>query len=379
MTDNARIFINYRRSDSAGWARQLHGDLAARFGAERVFRDVAIEPGVDFVEHIERVMDSCEVCIIVIGPGWTEATTADGNRRLDDPADLVRREIQRALERPDVQVIPALVDGARMPAEHELPEGLRPLARRNAVELTDSRWNYDVEVLCQRLRSVLGESTVKHEQRPAPVLKPNRESTTQPSSAILLAVVATIAAAACAAIVAAVLSQPLAGQGDRGWGRLAAYAIERGVIWAIVGALVVAVAAAAFGGVRVPLGQAFVGAGTGWLGGAAGGAGYIAIKHFGGVTEQDAQWLLLIVSIALPGVPLAMVLARAAGARAGECALAALAGAVLAVLLSGGDRTVMVTLQVVLVVGATVAVLAATPHPALGQRRALGSRGTAGT
>lgn len=61
MTDSARIFINYRRSDSAGWARQLHGDLAARFGAERVFRDVAIEPGVDFVEHIERVMDSCEV------------------------------------------------------------------------------------------------------------------------------------------------------------------------------------------------------------------------------------------------------------------------------------------------------------------------------
>jgi len=379
VNNSARIFINYRRSDSAGWARQLHGDLAGRFGAERVFRDVAIEPGVDFVDHIERVMDSCEVCIIVIGRGWTSTTNADGSRRLDDPADLVRREIQRALERPDVQVIPALVDGARMPAEDELPAGLRPLARRNACELTDSRWNYDIEVLCQRLRRVLGESTLKREQRAAPGAASNRESPTAPAGAILLPAVVTIATAACAAVVAAALSEPLAGQGDQGWGRLAAYAIERGVIWAIVGALVVAAAAAAFGSVRVPLGQAFVGAGTGWLGGAAGGAGYIAIKHFGGVTEQEAHWLLLIVSVALPGVSLAVVLARATGTRAGECALAALAGAVLAVLLSGGDRTVMLTLQVVLVVGATVAVLAAPPHPARGARRALDSRGTAGT
>jgi hypothetical protein len=175
------------------------------------------------------------------------------------------------------------------------------------------------------------------------------------------------------------LSDPLSGRGEPKWGRLAAYAIERGVIWAIVGACVAAAVAAAFGRSRVPLGQAFVGAGAGWLGGAAGGAGYMAMKQFGGVTEQDAQWLLLFVAIALPAVPLARVLARAAGARPGECALAALAGAGLAALVSEGDRTLMLTVHVVLVVGATVAVLAATPRVALRPPRAVGSRRTAGT
>ena len=164
---SARVFINYRRADSAGWARQLHSDLAARFGKDRVFRDVAIEPGVDFVEHIERVMNAAEVCIVVIGPGWASAANSDG-RRLDNPEDLVRREIERALERRDIDVIPVLVDGARMPSERELPGSLRALARRNACELTDGRWDYDMQVLCRRLRQVLGEATDTTERSVAP-------------------------------------------------------------------------------------------------------------------------------------------------------------------------------------------------------------------
>jgi len=81
VSTSARVFINYRRSDSSGWARHLHGDVGRRFGSHRVFRDVAIEPGVDFVEHIERVMDACEVCIVIIGRGWASAATAEGRRR----------------------------------------------------------------------------------------------------------------------------------------------------------------------------------------------------------------------------------------------------------------------------------------------------------
>ncbi|MEA2274560.1 MAG: hypothetical protein QOI98_3268 [Solirubrobacteraceae bacterium] len=158
----ARIFISYRRSDASGWARQLHDNLSTRFGAERVFRDVAIEPGVDYIDHIERVMDACEVCIVVIGPRWADAASADGRRRLEDPDDLVSLEIQWALSRSDVHVIPALVEGAKMPAEHELPIALRPLTRRTACELSDARWDYDVYVLDRRLRQVLVESTVGH-------------------------------------------------------------------------------------------------------------------------------------------------------------------------------------------------------------------------
>jgi hypothetical protein len=152
-----RIFISYRRADSGGWARSLHDHLEERLGTGRSFRDVAMEAGVDFHEHVESLLDRCDVLLAVIGRRWASITDADGRRRLDDAGDLVRREIARALERPDVQVIPVLVDGAKMPAEHELPPDLAPLIRRHAVELTDARWEYDVEKLTQRLRDLVGE------------------------------------------------------------------------------------------------------------------------------------------------------------------------------------------------------------------------------
>jgi hypothetical protein len=152
-----RIFISYRRADSGGWARRLHDKLDERLGRGRAFRDVAMEGGMDFHEHVESLLDRCDVLLAIIGKRWASITDEDGNRRLDDPDDLVRREIARALERPDVEVIPVLVDGARMPAEHELPPGLAPLSRRQACELTDSRWDYDVETLTRRLRVLLGE------------------------------------------------------------------------------------------------------------------------------------------------------------------------------------------------------------------------------
>jgi hypothetical protein len=97
------------------------------------------------------------VLLAVIGKTWTTITGADGRRRLDDPEDLVRREIARALQRPDVEVIPVLVDGARMPTEAELPPDLAPLARRQACELSDLRWDFDVDNLARRLRDLLQE------------------------------------------------------------------------------------------------------------------------------------------------------------------------------------------------------------------------------
>jgi hypothetical protein len=160
-----RIFISYRRADSGGWARSLHDNLDERLGPGRAFRDVAMEGGMDFHEHVESLLDRCDVLLAIIGKRWASITDDDGNRRLDDPDDLVRREIARALERPDVEVIPVLVDGARMPKEHELPPDLAPLSRRQACELSDSRWDYDVESLTRRLRALLGERPPR--RRPA--------------------------------------------------------------------------------------------------------------------------------------------------------------------------------------------------------------------
>jgi hypothetical protein len=152
-----RIFISYRRADSGGWARSLHDNLDERLGTGRAFRDVAMQGGMDFHDHVESLLDRCDVLLAIIGKEWSSITGADGKRRLDDPHDLVRREIARALQRPDVQVIPVLVDGARMPTDDELPPDLAPLSRRQACELTDSRWDYDVERLTERVRVLLGE------------------------------------------------------------------------------------------------------------------------------------------------------------------------------------------------------------------------------
>ena len=152
-----RIFISYRRADSGGWARSLHDNLEERLGPGRAFRDVTMEGGMDFHEHVESLLDRCDVLLAVIGKSWTTITGPSGTRRLDDPEDLVRREIARALQRPDVEVIPVLVDGARMPTEHELPPDLAPLARRQACELSDLRWDFDVDNLARRLRVLLDE------------------------------------------------------------------------------------------------------------------------------------------------------------------------------------------------------------------------------
>src|SRR5438067_10074126 len=93
------IFISYRREDTAGYAGRLYDGLAAHFGSDRVFMDVqGIEPGVDFVEAIERALSSCEILIVLIGKDWLAADSA-GRRRLDDPADFVRLETASALAR----------------------------------------------------------------------------------------------------------------------------------------------------------------------------------------------------------------------------------------------------------------------------------------
>ncbi|KAA3654600.1 MAG: toll/interleukin-1 receptor domain-containing protein [Proteobacteria bacterium] len=150
------IFVSYRRQDSQSAAGRLSDHLRDHLSGVPIFRDVeTIEPGVDFVDAIERALASCAVLVAVVGPRWLEVTDASGQRRLDDPDDYTRIEIATALKRDGVRVIPLLVEGAVMPSSSELPADLAALARRNAMELTDKRWDYDVSQLVDTLRKVL--------------------------------------------------------------------------------------------------------------------------------------------------------------------------------------------------------------------------------
>ena len=148
-----RIFISYRRQDGPSYARELYRELGTHFPDSQIFWDIKMEPGVDFEEEIERAVGSCDVLVAVLGPRWLELTDDKGQRRLDDPSDFVRLEIATALGR-DIRVIPVLVQGASMPASESLPEPLQRLARRNALELSDKRWEYDVGELIASLERV---------------------------------------------------------------------------------------------------------------------------------------------------------------------------------------------------------------------------------
>lgn len=152
-----RIFISYRRDDSAGYARAVYDELVRRFGDERVFIDVDdIAAGRAFDETIAQAIGEARVLLVMIGPRWRG--DRDGQpARIDDPADLVRREVAAALAS-DALVVPLLIDGARMPTEADLPSPLHPLARRHALELRNSRYRDDIERLLAVLRDAVGDA-----------------------------------------------------------------------------------------------------------------------------------------------------------------------------------------------------------------------------
>jgi len=153
-----RVFLSYRRNDAQGEAGRLNDRLVDLFGTDSVFMDVDSVPiGIDFVDYIDEQLAECAVMIAVIGPGWSEVVDESGRRRLDDPEDLVRVEIAAALNR-KIPVIPILVRDASMPRKDALPDDLRPLTRRNALELSHHRWRHDVERLVEAIRGFLKTS-----------------------------------------------------------------------------------------------------------------------------------------------------------------------------------------------------------------------------
>jgi hypothetical protein len=153
-----RIFMSYRREDTAFPAGWLYDRLVSHFGREQVFKDIdSIELGDDFIEVITTAVGSCDVLLALIGGRWLTITGQDGRRRLDNPDDFVRLEIEAALAR-YVRVIPILVDVAQMPRADELPPSLAKLARRQALELSPNRFDTDTRRLLRVLDRTVAEA-----------------------------------------------------------------------------------------------------------------------------------------------------------------------------------------------------------------------------
>src|SRR5262245_54685501 len=177
---NAKLFINYRREDTAPYAGRLCDHLTTHFGKDQVFIDIdRIEPGEDFVEAINRKVGTCDIAIVLIGPNWLHATDESGKRRLDDEEDFVRMEIVAALQR-EIRVIPVLVGRAQMPRKHELPEALAQLSRRNAIELSEMRFHADVNRLIQAIERAFAVGQKEMELSATPAAPPPEPAIVRP-------------------------------------------------------------------------------------------------------------------------------------------------------------------------------------------------------
>jgi TIR domain len=174
-----KVFLSYRREDSAAAAGRLSDRLTAELGDNNVFMDVdGIPLGADFVERLRQEVSSCDALLAVIGPRWLDIADEAGDRRLDNPNDFVRVEIAAALQR-DIPVIPILLDGTKIPRVDRLPDDLKQLSRRNALDVRHASFHADVSRLIRGLKETEA-ATVKPSTMEADRSSQHRGSTTGP-------------------------------------------------------------------------------------------------------------------------------------------------------------------------------------------------------
>ena len=143
-----RVFISYRREDAQAFARGLYNELSRRYGDENVFRDIdAIQAGARFTDVIEEGVGNANILIVIISRSWASAR---GRRRLDDPGDVLRREVEIGLRR-GISIIPVCVEGARLPTKDELGPALDGLLKFTAIEISDARWDHDIARLANAI------------------------------------------------------------------------------------------------------------------------------------------------------------------------------------------------------------------------------------
>jgi hypothetical protein len=155
-----RIFINYRRKDTQGFAHAIFTLLELHFGREELCMDIELmRPGWNFTEVLDDILTSCDVMLTLIGPQWLKIKGDEGGRRLDDPEDWVRMEIVSAMER-NIPIIPVLLSGAAMPKPKSLPDAVKRLSNFQAYTIGD-RFKSDVEGLIEEIERILVDAAVE--------------------------------------------------------------------------------------------------------------------------------------------------------------------------------------------------------------------------
>jgi hypothetical protein len=163
-----RIFVSYRRADSSAYAGRIYDHLEQAFGKPNIFKDVDnIPPGMDFRSYINDAVNHSDVMLVIIGPHWLDIQDQQGGRRLDNPKDYVRIELETGLEQKKIAVIPVLVGDASMPDPDNLTPSIQELAFRNAVRIRDDPdFRRDVEYLVKWLASDFKRLPFEPDEKP---------------------------------------------------------------------------------------------------------------------------------------------------------------------------------------------------------------------
>lgn len=349
--DEPSVFISYRRADAAGSAGRLHGDLKREIGAGRVFRDRDMRPGTNWVKRLQTVAGACHVMLVVVGPRWATVTQgSDPTPRLAKPDDTLRVEVETALSRDEVTIIPVTVDEAQMPDPSEVPPSLAELCQIQAFSMSDAHWDYDLARLVAELERVLGlkDTTVlTPKPKPKPETEPGGGSSVRATagpSPYWVALAGPVAALVLAAPVSALLANrpqthSAAAIGDLAEARrrIVYFGLERGLFWAIVGACLLAAWTLIVMSDRAVVRSALAGFGAGAIGGLLGGLVFFGLLYLTNpgvdvIPHGFHPALVRLPSVLLPGAFLGWALA---GRSAGVSRLDGLAAGLVCGLIAG--------------------------------------------
>ena len=157
MGDDPRIFISYRRNDTRGYVGWLSSTLQSKLPKARIFRDVESIGMGDWKRSISVGLRLSDVVLVVIGERWLSIThDASGDRRLDDPEDMVRWEVARSLafKADHDRVAQVLLDDVPPPPKASLPEDMQRLFDMQAYRLRYEDWDANVSNLVEHLRRI---------------------------------------------------------------------------------------------------------------------------------------------------------------------------------------------------------------------------------
>jgi formylglycine-generating enzyme required for sulfatase activity len=181
-----KLFISYRRDDTQDITARIHERLKAHFGADSIFIDfVSIPLGHDFRDELREAVNASNAVLVIIGKQWLTITDEREMRRLDNPNDFVRIEVEAALAR-NIPVVPVLTQGARIPREHDLPPSLAALAYRNGTDVrSDHHFSGDVDQLIARLTPAMAQpQPVPEAAQSSPQMESRQASSRYPLPAV---------------------------------------------------------------------------------------------------------------------------------------------------------------------------------------------------